>query len=187
MSAAFEPLDAYAHLAAIDQSNRACCRDGCTHATVKCIQFFSVADVDFQAVPFKSAGNVIALQVVGRMTGNGHVVVVNQQLDVQLLSHGQSRRFGVVAFHLRTVGSKHEDNLLRIRDGHSVNEGPHMPQATGRELYARRESSFRMSGKVRKIFAIVIKLFNRKIAFQRCHQVLCGYSVTSFVEKDRQH
>jgi hypothetical protein len=37
------------------------------------------------------------------MAGNGDIVIVNQQLDVQVLRHGQSSGFSVVPFLLRPI------------------------------------------------------------------------------------
>ena len=118
------------------------------------------------------------------MTGNRDVVVVNQQFDVQILSNRQAGGFRVIAFHLRSVGSQHEDNLARIRDRHSVYEGPHVSQAARGKLDSGSKAALRMSRKMRQVFTIVIQFLNRQFTFECGHQVLCRDAVTSFIEKD---
>lgn len=43
------------------------------------------------------------------MTRNRHIVIVNQQLNVQVLCNSESGSFGVVAFLLGAVGAEEED------------------------------------------------------------------------------
>ena len=121
------------------------------------------------------------------MTGDRDVIVVNEQLDVQLLSNSQTSGFRVIAFHLRSIGAQHEDNLPWIRNGYTIDEWPHMPKAARGEFDSRSKSAFGMSRQMGQVFAVVIELFDWKIAFQSCHEILSRYAMTSFVEEDRQY
>ena len=147
---------------------------------------FAVTDVDLQAVAFECFGNVEARQVVRWMTGDGDIVVVNQQLDIQILSNGQSSGFCVVAFHLRSVRSQHEHDFVRVGDRHTVDVWPHVTESTRAELNTGREAFFGVSRQMRQIFAVVEQSFDIHIAFQHCHQVLSGNAVASFVKEDGQ-
>ena len=120
------------------------------------------------------------------MTGDRHVIVVDQQLHVQVLSHRKSGGFGIVAFHLRTVRTQHKNNFAWIGNRDAVDEGPHVSESTRRKLYARSKTAFRMSRKMRQVFAVVVELFYGQLAFERGHQILSRHAVASLIKEDRQ-
>lgn len=44
----------------------------------------------------KSLLHVVARQILGRMTSNGGIIIIEETLDVQVLGDGQTSSFGVV-------------------------------------------------------------------------------------------
>ena len=66
-----------------------------------------------------------------RMAGDGDVVVVDEDLDVELLADGEPRGLGIVAFHLRSVGAEQDDRLAWVGHGDAVAEGPQVPEPPG--------------------------------------------------------
>ena len=70
-----------------------------------------------EAVADKRPREVVAGHVVVRMAGDGDVVVVDQELDVDpFCDHREARGLGVVALHLRAIRAEDEDRLARVRD-----------------------------------------------------------------------
>jgi len=78
------------------------------------------------------------------MTGNGDVVVVDEQLDPEIAGHGIAGGLGVVAFHLRTVAAEHHQDLRRVGLGDPVDVAPQVPQPAGGEEDAAGVIALRM-------------------------------------------
>ena len=58
------------------------------------------------------------------MSGDGYVIVIDDELDVQALRNRKSRSFGVVAFLLRTIRAETEDSLITVGEGDAVDQCP---------------------------------------------------------------
>jgi hypothetical protein len=80
------------------------------------------------------------------MARNGDIVVVNQQLHIDVVGHGETGRFSIVAFLLGTVGTEAENGFARVCQGHTVDVGPHVTQTTGAELNPGSQAQFGVSG-----------------------------------------
>src|ERR1700723_4518771 len=119
------------------------------------------------------------------MTRDGHVVVVDQYLDVDLLADAKARSLRVVAFHLTSVRSEHHDRLARIRQGDAIAECPEVPEAPGAELHAGGQHLFWMSGQSTVVFAVMQQLFGRHGAIEHAEQILRRDSMPCLIVKDR--
>ncbi len=119
------------------------------------------------------------------MSGDRHIVIVDDQLHVQPPCHRDAGGFGIVAFLLRTIGTQAEHDLVRIRHGHAVHMRPHVAEAAGAEFHARREAQFRVPREFRVRSAIVHEVFERQITINCRHQILGGHAVACFVEENR--
>ena len=53
--------------------------------------------MEVEAVACKSLANVVALQVLGGVSGNGDVIVIDDELDVQVLRDGETGGLGVIS------------------------------------------------------------------------------------------
>ena len=60
------------------------------------IKILSVDSDNLEAMAGKGLADVIALQVLGGVTSNSHVVVIDDQLDVEALRNGQTGRLSIV-------------------------------------------------------------------------------------------
>ncbi len=118
------------------------------------------------------------------MACDGHIVVVDQDLDVQRLCHRQPRGLGVVAFHLAAVGTQQDDRLAGIGHGDAVHERPQMPEAAGAELHSRSEQFLRMPRQAAVEFAVVQQPFRGHGAVQDTEQILSGHAVAGFIVED---
>ena len=70
--------------------------------------------------------DVVALEVIGRVAGNGDVVIVNHELHVEVASRREARRLRVIALLLRSVRAQAPCDLVGIRHRHSVHHRPHL-------------------------------------------------------------
>ena len=66
----------------------------------KRVQVFAVHGDHLEAVARKRLFEVVALKVLGGVAGDGDVIVVNDELDVQALRNGQTGGLRVVALLL---------------------------------------------------------------------------------------
>ena len=130
--------------------------------------------------------DVVALEVVGWVAGDGDIVVVDEQFDVEVLCDGEAGGFGVVALLLAAVGAKHEDRLVGVGHGDAVDEGPHMPESARGELHAGRVAAFGVAGQVLVELAVAVEFFDGQLAFEDGEEVLRRDAVTGLVEEDGQ-
>src|SRR5699024_352821 len=96
----FDAAHAGRHLPFDHDTDRPVTDEGRTDAAVQIREVFTVAAVHFAAVPLERVVHAEAGQVLLRVAGDGHVVVVDEQFHVQVLRHREPGGFRVVAFHL---------------------------------------------------------------------------------------
>ena len=77
---ALEPVDAHGHLALVHQRDGPVAGDGHAHAAVEVVEVLGVAGVRGEAVPGEGLRHVEAGHVVAGVPGDGHIVVVDEQL-----------------------------------------------------------------------------------------------------------
>jgi hypothetical protein len=127
---------------------------------------------------FERLFQVVSLEIIGRMASNRDVIVVNQELDVQTLSNSETSSLCIVALLLRTIGAKTKDDFVPVGEGDTVHMWPHVPETTRRELDTWSEAEFRVARKLGICFAVVQKMFWRKVVFQSREEVLRRDTVT---------
>lgn len=183
---ALDAGDAGCHDALADQCDRAINLAGGAHVLIKIIDVFTLSFGDVKAVALERLADVVALEVVRGVTGDGDVVVINQQLDVEVLCDTQTCGFRVVTFLLAAIGAKHKDGLVGVGHRDAVDVGPHVPKSAGAELHARRVAALGVTGQVLVKLAVVEEFFDRQFAFEHGKQVLRRDAVAGLIEEDGQ-
>lgn len=72
--------------------------DNLAKSSPESIDVFAIHSHDLEAVTLEGLGNLVALKVLGRVTGDGDIVVVDDQLHVQALRDCETGGLGVVSF-----------------------------------------------------------------------------------------
>ncbi len=103
VSRTFQTNNAWAHRTVVNHCNRARGIDGGDDTFVQIIQVFAIAFQHGDALTGQGFSGAATFQIFGRMAGDGDVVVVDDQFDVQALRYSQACRFGIVTFLLRTI------------------------------------------------------------------------------------
>ena len=70
--------------------------------------------------------DIVALEVLRGVAGDGDVVVVDHQLHVDVTGSSKARGLGVVALLLRTIRAQAPRNLVRVGHGHTIHHRPHL-------------------------------------------------------------
>jgi hypothetical protein len=63
---------------------------------VQCVDVLADHLVARHAVSAQRLGHIESLHVIGREAGDRHVVIIDHELDVEVLSDGEARGLGVV-------------------------------------------------------------------------------------------
>ena len=127
-------------------------------------------------------GKIEARQILLGITGNGYIVVVDEQRNLQVMRHRMAGRFGVVSFLLGAVAAEKHDVFVRIGPCNAVYVGEHVPKPARAELDA--EGSIELGVPV-EAFArgsIVVELFHGHLAVHRGERVLNRHAVARLVE-----
>lgn len=118
--------------------------DGCDR-TPKCIDVLTLDSDDLETMSLKGLLQVVSLEVVGGMTRNSDVIIINQELDVQALSNSETSSLRVVTLLLRTIRTKTEDDFVSVGEGDTVDMWPHVTETTRRELDTGCQAKFRVT------------------------------------------
>jgi len=103
---------------------------------------------NLKAMTLESLGEIVSLEVLRRMTGNGNVVVVDEEFYVEILSDCKPSGLCVVTFLLRSIGTQAKDDLVTIGQSDTVNHGPHVPKTPGREFDSGGQTQLGVTGKL---------------------------------------
>jgi hypothetical protein len=121
---------------------------------------------------FEGLLHVVSLEILGWMARNSDVIVVDQELDVQVLSNGETSSFCIVTLLLGTIGSEAKDNLVSVRECDTVHVWPHVPETARRELDTGCEAKFGVAGEVGVSCTVVQKFFLRDGALESREEIL---------------
>ena len=113
---------------------------------------------DLEAVTLEGLGEIVSFEVVGRVTGDGNVVVVDDEFDVEVLSDCQPSGLCVVTLLLRSVGTQAEDDFVTVGQGNTVNHGPHVSKTSGGEFDPGSQTQLGVTGKLGISSAVVEKV-----------------------------
>jgi hypothetical protein len=124
LGATLHAFDARCHRALDDQRVRIIVAKHTAKIDVQRVKVLAHRRLGGKAIARKCAAQVIADHVLLRMAGNGHVIVIDHHLDIEVLAQHQTSGLRVVPFHLAAIGAKQNDGLSRICEGDSITESP---------------------------------------------------------------
>lgn len=147
------------------------------HSTPQGLEVLALYGDDLEAVARKRLGDIVSLEVLRGMSRDGHIVVINEELDVEVLRDGKARSLCVVSFLLRSVRAEHEDRLVLVSHRDTVDPWPDVPETSGGELDSGGQPQFGVAWELRVGFAIVQKVLGGDVTLDSRHQVLGGDTV----------
>lgn len=121
---ALKAFNSRAHHTLSDESGRAIMIDDRAETAPEGIEILAFCVKDFETMAFQGLTNVVTLEVVTGVTGNGDVIVIDQQFDIQLLSDGESSCFSIIPLLLRAVRAQAKDGLVSVGERNTVDKGP---------------------------------------------------------------
>jgi len=133
---------------------------------------------DFETVTLKSLGEIVSLEVFRRVTGDGDVVVVNEDFDIEILSDREPSGFRVVTLLLRSVRTQAEDDLVTVGQGDAVNHRPHVSKTARGEFDSGSQTQLGVTGKLGIGGAVVEKVCGGNGTLEGGEQVLGSNAMT---------
>ena len=100
-------------------SSRTLVGDDLAKASPESVNVLAIDGDDLQTVYGQRLADLVALQVLRGVAGDGDVVIVDDQLHVEVLCDGETRRLGVVAF----LSSPQPSGAARARAWNRVRTG----------------------------------------------------------------
>lgn len=152
----------------------------CNHfckCTPERIDIFTLDSDNLKTMAKERLLYLVAFQILGWVSSDGDIIVINDDLYVQILCNCESSCLGVVAFLLRAIRAKTEDSLVAIGKRDAIDQGPHMPEAPRREFDAWRETKLGVTRQLRVGCTILQEMFCGEVTIQCCEEVLCGDAV----------
>ena len=131
-----------------------------------------------EAVSLERLCDVIAFEVLGGMSGNCDVIVIDEELHVEFLRDGQSGGFGVVTLLLGAIRAEQEHRLVPVGECDAVDEGPQVAETAGGELDSGSETKLRVTGQFGVGFAIMEEMLCGDMTFDRSDEILCRNTVS---------
>jgi len=129
----FDAFYLRSHFAVVDKGDRAGGCQSFLNSFKKRVDVFPASGIDGEAMAHQRFFDVITFHVLAGMTGDGDIVVVDEELDVQLLRDGISGGFGIGAFLLRAVTAEQNHHSVRMSGRYPVDMTPQMPEPAGTE------------------------------------------------------
>ena len=123
-------------------------------------------------------GEIVSLEVVGRVAGDGNIIVIDDEFDVEVLSDCQSSSLSVVALLLRSIRSQAEDGLVTVGQGNTVNHRPHVSKTSGGEFDPRGQTQLGVTGKLGVGSAVVEQVVGGNGSLEGGEQVLGSNAMT---------
>jgi len=130
------------------------------------IDVLSLDSHDLEAVTLESLGEIVSLEIFGRVTGDGDIVVVDDEFDVEVLSDCQPSGLCIVTLLLRSVGTQAEDGFVTVGQGNTVNHGPHVSKTSGREFDSGSQTQLGVTGKLGVGSAVVEKVVGGNVTLE---------------------
>ena len=127
---------------------------------------------------------VVALEVLRRVSCDSDVVIIQDQLHVEILGDCQSGSLSVISFLLGTIRPQHKDDLVLIGKRDTIDERPHVTQTARRELDSWGQAKLGVARELGVSLAVVEQLLEWDEALQCGYQILGSDTVTGFVEQD---
>lgn len=183
MDLALDALDTGGHGAVHDHGSGTLVVDDVAHRAIQRVDVLALGADNVEAVAFQGSGDVKALQVLRRVSGDRDIVVVNEQLDVEVPGHSNACSLGVVSFLLGTIGTQHDDVLILVGHRDTVDHGPHVTETTGAELDTRREAQLGVARQLGVGVTVVQEMLRVDLAVHCGEKVLGCDTVARLVEE----
>ena len=158
--------------------NRAIVRDRFYKCTPECVDVFALNRNDFEAVAGERLGQLVTFEILGRVSSNGDIVVINEELHIQALRNRQTSRLSVVSLLLRAIGAKTENSLVAIGKCYAVDHWPHVSEAARGKFDAGCKAELRVTWKFRLSRSVLQEVRRGDMSFERGEKVLRGDTVT---------
>ena len=142
------------------------------------IDIFALNSNYLKTVAGERLGDLIAFEILGRVSGNGDIVVINDELHIQALRNCQASRLGIISFLLRAVRTKTENSFVAIGERDAVDHGPHVSEATRGEFDTWRKTELRVTWKFRFSCSVMQEVLRGDMSFERGEKVLRCDAVT---------
>jgi len=141
------------------------------------IKVLALSAENSETVTLEGLANVVALKILRWVAGDGDIVVVDDQFDVEALGDGKAGSLGIITLLLRAIGAKAEYNLVRVGEGDTVDHWPEMTKTPRGELDTRRQTEFWVTRQLRVSLAVVQELLSREVAMKGGEKILRGDTV----------
>jgi len=166
------------HNALGDDGSRSVVVDDLDQTSPEGIDVLSLDSHDLEAVTLESLGEIVSFEVLRGVTGNGNVIVVNEEFDVEVLSDCQPGGLCVVTLLLRSIRTQAEDDLVPVGQRNTVDHGPHVPKTSGGEFDSRGQTQLGVTGKLGVGSAVVEKVLWSNSPLEGGEQVLGSDTMT---------
>ena len=122
--------------------------DDLDETTPEGVDVLSLGSHNLETVTCESLGDVIPFEVLGRMTGNGDIVVVYEEFYVEVLSDCQSSSLCIVALLLGSIRTQAEHGFVTVGESNAVNHGPHVSKTPRGEFDSGGQTQLGVTGKL---------------------------------------
>ena len=122
------------------------------------IDVLSLDSYDFETMTLQGLGEIVSFEIIRGVTGNGNVIVVDEEFDVEVLSDCKPSSFCVVTLLLRSIRTQAEDGLVTVGQSDAIDHGPHVSKTSGGEFDPGSQTQLGVTGKFRVGSAVVEKV-----------------------------
>ena len=178
----FDTGDSRRHGPVVDDGHGSGCAHGAGHPGVEIVEILAVALVHGQTVSGEGLGHRETLDVVAGVTGDGDIVVIDDEFDLESVGDSDAGGLGVVALLLRAVGAETEDRRAGVRHGDAVDVRPHVAEPARAESHPGSVAEFGVAGQVSAGLTVVEDRFGGQVPVEHRHEVLDRHPVPGFVE-----
>ena len=133
---------------------------------------------DLEAMTLESLGKIVSLEVVGGVTSDGNVIIVDEEFDVEVLSDCQPSSLCVVTLLLRPIRTQTEEYFVAVGQGDTVDHGPHVSKTSGGEFDSGGQTQLWVTGKLGVGSTVVEKVFGSNRPLEGGEQVLGSNTMT---------
>ena len=100
------------------------------------------------------------------MTGDGNVIVVDEEFYVEVLSDCKPSGLCVVTLLLRSIGTQAENDLVTVGKSDTINHGPHVSKTSRREFDPGGQTQLGVTGKLRVGGTVVEEVLGSNRSFE---------------------
>lgn len=141
-------------------------------------EVLALSSDNLETMALKGLHEIVALQILRGMAGDRHIVVINDQLDVQALCDSKPRGLSIVSFLLRAIGAEHEHGFISVCQGDTVDPWPNMSETARGELDSRCETKLGVTRELGVGFTVVEEVLRGEMAFDGGEEILRRDTVT---------